>query len=149
MFLNQNLEKYDVILGDAFGSYYSLPFQLTTVQVAQKKFSSLTPDGGVLVNIIGSLEGKNSRFIQAEYKTYAQIFPEVFLVPIETQDPQKVQNIMLVALKNPVSLENVVIDNMELARLYENRIYPEINPETQLLTDNYAPVDYYISKLAE
>lgn len=58
VFLNTSQKKYDVILGDAFGSYYSIPYQLTTREAAQKKYDMLTKNGIVILNIISSLSGE-------------------------------------------------------------------------------------------
>ncbi len=52
VFLNSSAQKYDAILGDAFGSYFSVPYQLTTREVAQKKYDMLTENGIVILNVI-------------------------------------------------------------------------------------------------
>lgn len=44
VYLNTTEKKYDAILGDAFGSYYSIPYQLTTLETVQKKYDILTKD---------------------------------------------------------------------------------------------------------
>jgi spermidine synthase len=42
VFLNNTENTYDAILGDAFGSFFSIPYQLTTLEVAQKKYDLLS-----------------------------------------------------------------------------------------------------------
>jgi spermidine synthase len=51
-FLNTTNSSYDVIFSDAFGSYYSIPYQLTTKEAIQKKYDILHDDGVVLSNLI-------------------------------------------------------------------------------------------------
>jgi len=146
LYLNQSQKKYDVILGDAFGSYYSLPYQLTTQEAVQKKYDILSNDGIVLLNIVSALEGEKSLFLQAEYKTYQSIFPYVSVIPIRTNAKEEVQNIMLIAAKNTESLPHTS-KNPELQDFLDRKTTLNIDPETPLLTDDYAPVEYLISKL--
>lgn len=150
VFLNQNTKKYDAILWDAFGSFFSVPYQLTTLETVEKKYETLTGDGVVILNIIWSLQGKKSQFIQAEYNTYKAIFPEVFLIPVtDKYDTSIVQNIILVAMKNPSILQTLDPEKIpsELRWYLTKKVYLPKN-NTPLLTDNFAPVDYYIKELA-
>lgn len=84
--------------------------------------------------------------MQAEYLTYKQIFPEVFIMPISSTQSEAVQNIILVAAKNPETLE-FTHQNQELQSFLDRKTYLNIDANTKILTDNYAPVDYYISML--
>lgn len=141
VFLNHANKKYDAILGDAFWNFYSVPYQLTTKEVAQKKYDMLTDDGVVIVNVIGAMQWKKSRFVQSEYKTYAEVFPEVFVIPVSTIYPYTAQNIMLVALKKPW---NLGLNITSVYRQYLSKMtYLNISPDTVTLTDDFAPVDYY------
>jgi len=157
IFLNETRETFDVIYGDAFASYFSIPFQLTTKEAMEKIYQSLNPDGILILNLISSLEGPKSKFFQAEYKTIQEIFPQVYIFPTKfdnntetkTDNPQ---NIILIASKNPSRLTKQNLQEKATAKqkelldyLLEKKI--DIDPKTKILTDNFAPVDYYISKL--
>lgn len=148
VFLNTTKKKFDVILWDAFGSFYSVPYQLTTKEVAQKKYNILSDNWIVIVNLIGALDWKKSLFILSEYKTYASVFPEVFLIPVSTISPFAVQNIMLVALKNPEKI-NYMTQNSTFKEYLKKKVYPVIWKDIITLTDDYAPVDYFTSKLID
>jgi len=145
-YLNKTQKKYDVIFGDAFSSHYTLPYQLTTREAVQKKYDILNNNGVVILNIISAIEGEKSKFLKAEYATYKNIFPQVYLFPIrEYNNGYEVQNIMLVALKSKQSQNFTNIDpklNEYLQHLWKKEIYMDL----PILTDDYAPVDYYISK---
>ncbi len=67
IFLNNNSKKYDVIYGDAFASYYAIPFQLTTSEAIKEIYSQLNDDGVFIINIISGLTGEKSTFLQAQY----------------------------------------------------------------------------------
>lgn len=155
IFLNQNQTKYDVIYSDVFASYYSIPFQLTTKEAAEKISNSLTADGILIINLISALEKEKSLFLQAEYKTLKTVFPQIYVFPTLYSDQAnmaKHQNIVLIATKEKRQLtKNELLQkaNPEQKRLLQNLWEKEIiiDPKIEILTDNFAPVDYYISKL--
>jgi spermidine synthase len=144
VFLNQTQEKYDAILIDAFGSIYSVPFQLTTVEAVRKINEILTDDGIVILNLISAIEGEKSRFLQAELKTYQAVFSNVILFktnPDKAND--ETQNLILVASKsNNISF---VSEDAEISRLLKHRYEEPLNLTVPILTDDLAPVEYYNS----
>lgn len=146
VFLNKTQNKYDVIFWDAFSSHYSIPYQLTTKEAIQKKYNILNEDWIVILNIISSLEWEKNDFLRAEYKTYKSIFPQVFLFPVSNPyNSDKVQNIILVALKSNKNYNfssKYTTLNEFLKHLRKN----EIDTNIPILTDDFAPVDYYINK---
>jgi len=146
VYLNTTQKKYDVIFGDAFSSHYSLPYQLTTKEAVQKKYDILHDNGVVLLNIISSIEGRQGQFLRAEYATYKSIFPHVYVFPVGSpHDGNAVQNILLVALKS--EKEYPVNDADPVLHEYLQHLWKKnIETDMPILTDDFAPVDYYISK---
>lgn len=55
---------------------------------------------------------------------------------------------MLVAAKNPDSL-NSETDNTQYQTYLSKRTYLELDTNTQILTDDFAPVDYYVGKMVK
>lgn len=146
-YLNTTEKKYDVIFGDAFSSYYSIPYQLTTREAIQKMHSALDDDGIVIVNLISSLEGDRGQFLRAEYATFRSVFPHVYLFPVHyPDDGDAVQNVMLVALKFKKSY-GFESSDLALNEYLQGRWEKEIQNDMPLLTDDFAPVDYYISTM--
>ncbi|MBT3539214.1 fused MFS/spermidine synthase [Candidatus Parcubacteria bacterium] len=146
-FLNTTNKKYDVVFGDAFSSFYSLPYQLTTKEAVQKTYDVLNDNGVALVNIISAIEGDKGKFLRAEYATYKSIFPHVYIVPVANPgDAFHIQNIMLIALKGdvPPSFES---EDSEINSRLDHVWKKEIPDDIPILTDEYAPVDYYIYQL--
>lgn len=136
--------KYDVILVDAFGTIYSVPFELTTSEAVAKMYDGLSENGVVLLNLVSAIEGKGSLFLQAEYKTYAEKFQNVYVFKVnkDRADDQR-QNLILVASKstNPQLSSN----DVEIAKLLENRYEKPISVTVPALTDDLAAVEYYVS----
>ncbi|MBA7499106.1 Polyamine aminopropyltransferase [subsurface metagenome] len=146
VFLNKTQEKYDVIFGDAFSSHYSLPYQLTTKEAVQKKYNILNDDGIVILNIISAIEGEKGKFLRAEYATYKSLFPQVYLFPVTHSDyGNVVQNIILVALK---SEKDQTFNNSDpkLNEYLQHLWKKTVDADIPILTDNFAPVAYYINK---
>lgn len=146
VFLNRNKKEYSVIFGDAFKSQFSLPYQLTTRQAVQKTYDSLDSNGAVLVNIISAIEGEKGLFLRAQYATYKSVFPHVFLFPVSNvSNSQTVQNIMLVALKNP-KMPGMSSENPD-TQAFLSHLWRETVPnDLPTLTDDFAPVDFYIGQ---
>ncbi len=146
-FLNEQRKKYDVILGDAFGSHYSIPFHLSTIEAVTGMYDALVDDGLVLVNILGALEGDAGRFLRAEHATFKSVFPWVYLFPVaDPADSRRWQNIMLVALKGrsePCLKSDDTVLAQLLSHLWAGPTVEDLPP----LRDDYAPVDYYASLL--
>lgn len=147
IFLNETNNKYDVVFGDAFKSMYSVPYQLTTREATEKIYNALNENGTAIINLIGSIEGKRGKFVQAEYKTYKSVFPQVYIFPVENYlDGENVQNIMLVALKSDQkpSFRDV---NPEIDKLLQHVWTKEITTDLPILTDDWAPVDQYMMSI--
>lgn len=146
-FLNNSDKKYDVIYGDAFRSMFAAPYQLTTYESTVKLYNMLNPNGVILVNIISNLDMSRNDFLKAEIRTFLAVFPKVLLFAVQgTEDRNRMQNFLIVGLKNsnPVSL---LSDNDYLKNMLKNLVVEEIDLSVPVLTDDFAPVEYYADKL--
>ena len=146
-FLRKNKKKYDVFLGDAYKSFYSLPYHLTTKEAVEDIFKSLNKDCVAIINIISRIEGKGNDFLRAEYATFADVFPQVFLFPVQKENNGRdIQNIILVASKSiaPFSMKS---ENMSLQKMLSHHWKKPIEKSEVLLTDDFAPVEHYIQKM--
>jgi len=145
-FLNTTNKKYDVIFGDAFTSFFSIPYQLSTIEAVEKTYDLLNAGGVAIINIASAIEGDGGKFLRAEFATYQEIFPQTYIFPvIEKNDGLKFQNIILVAIKSdqPAELSSA---NDELSSYLSNLWTKEIPNDMPILTDDHAPVDYYINE---
>ena len=129
IYLNQNTKKYDVILNDAFAG--NVPAKVLTTKEANERIKdSLKENGFYMTNIIGSAEGKHSRFLKAEVNTLKQVFKYVYVVPISNDifyDSTVNVNNIVVCSEREMSIDNI----MDL-KIDENEI---------IITDDYCPVD--------
>lgn len=140
-FLNNTDKQYDAIFLDAYKSF-SVPFHLTTREAIEKMYKHLDENGVVLANLISSVTGNDGKFLRAEYATFKDVFPYVYIFPTET-DGSIFQNIILVAAKSaPITGFNS--KDVELQK-YLNHFWKEPIPlDMPILTDDYAPVEQYM-----
>lgn len=146
VFLNNAPEgKYDVVLMDAFGSLFSVPYQLTTVE-AVTHFSRVLGDEGVVIFNLGSaIRGPGSKFLQAEFKTYQQVFKQVHLFKVNSDyTDDQLQNLIIVACKFECPTDVPTGDDY-IVNLLTHRYDADFPLELPFLTDDLSPVEYYNS----
>jgi len=161
-FVRRSQTKYDLVVLDAFTIGGQIPFHLTTREFFNEIKRTLAPDGVVLANINGTMRGRRSRIMRAEYKTLATVFDNVYLFPhlheaerrsggVFEQD--RPRSLILIAVNGGVhwtkeSVAAMATQLVNVARtptflddanqFYESRLPTDDVP---LLTDDYAPVD--------
>jgi spermidine synthase len=93
-------QKYDIVILDAYSKNY-VPFHLMTIEYYQLLFNKLsTPNGVIISNQVGSIEGDTSNLYRAAYKTMSRVFPNVYAFITDNSSSSGIQNIILVATKN-------------------------------------------------
>ena len=142
IFLNHNNKKYDAIFIDAFSSYDSIPFQLTTQEAVVHVAQSLNDKGLVTVNIISGISGEQSGFLASEYATYKSVFSYVYLLRMiaHTNNFTR-QNVILVASQTPIDLTQPALHD------YRDKYIETPPSDGIILTDNFAPVEKYVSDI--
>ena len=145
IFLNNNKNKYDVIFIDAFNSFSSIPFQLTTVEFVRKNLESLSDDGIVIVNIISAIDGDKGKFLRAEHATFREVFPQVYIFALNyPSNGQEVQNLILLATKSEKKIDfSGVGEGLSLMKYSEKLWTKPIASDMPILTDDFAPVEFY------
>jgi spermidine synthase len=147
-FLNGSKKTYDAIYVDAFSSFFAIPYELTTEESVRHIYRLLNDQGVVLVNIVSSLDGPKSKFLTAEYQTFREVFPQVYLFPTDDKNnATKTQSIMLVAMKSndPPSLNS---EDAELTHYLTHFWAGVLDKNAPILTDDFTPVDQYVAAMA-
>lgn len=149
IFLNQNQQKYDVILGDAYRSLFSIPFHLVSMEAMEKMKASLAPGGILMINILSPIEGPNRDLLQSMVQTCGKVFPLVKAFKPRSHEPDtKVQNIMLVCFQEAKPYQSAAISPETKAMLNQEIDLNRVDASQGIvLTDNYAPVEHYAEKM--
>jgi spermidine synthase len=141
-------------------AYYadSVPFHLTTVEFMKVLKAHLSPNGVAIFNVIGAMEGSDSKMVRSEYRTIRKVFPTCAVFPIIDSDekPQqysksRVRNVIMIATDRPAlgaqelaqraaRLKNARLPMLEqiAASYFAGEMATRDVPE---LTDDFAPVD--------
>lgn len=140
-YLNRTKEKYDIIYFDAFQSFYSVPFELATVESYRKTFAALNEGGVAVINFPHVISGA---FFQSEWQTIKKVFPVVRVYAVDApNDPDAVQNIVVIAFKtNKVRTTPNFDDEINKALTHEWKGEPKA--DAPIFTDDYAPTEYLI-----
>ena len=75
-------KKYDLIVLDAYATNY-IPYHLMTHEFFQILEQRLEPNGVIVSNLLGSIEGNNSPLVRSVYKTMKETFPVSYVFPTE------------------------------------------------------------------
>ncbi len=151
--LHGSSKKYDMIFSDAYASFYSIPEHLTTQEFFKMAKEKLSDQGIFIANVIGSLSQKPQSFALSEMRTFRSVFDNSYFFAVESRDSAKVQNIIFVGYNGSQKFnfdtpqvkknKNEIISGLSGKMINVDEIdffrYP-------ILTDNFAPVDYLISK---
>jgi spermidine synthase len=149
IFLNKNKKKYDVIMGDAYRSLFSIPFHLVTEEALGKMKESLTDDGILMINILSPVTGPNRDLLQSMVKTCQTLFPSVRVFkPMVNAPDGGVQNLMLVCSKKENGFE-AGTQSAEIKEMLGQEIdLKKIEVAGGIvLTDDFAPVEHYAEKM--
>jgi spermidine synthase len=155
-FVRETDATYDLIFLDAYNSD-TIPFHLTTREFYRELTARLAPGGIVVSNIIGSLRGPQSAFFRAMYRTLAETFPTVHVIPtyevsgglalgeiniilVATQDRTRLTRAELMARAGRVGGRLVPASDLVEYASYLLEV-PITVSDVPILTDDYAPVE--------
>lgn len=152
VFLQKDDKKYDLIFGDTFNSFMSLPSHLTTKEFNDLAKSRLAENGVYAVNFISALKGKNSAFFQSMLLTFKKTFDnyQIFSFGDLSLYPQ---NIILVGINSDIPIDAEAlkekIRELENGEFLSSRLVSKTFPNSDglVLTDNFAPVERLMAPL--
>jgi spermidine synthase len=161
-FLNKHPGNYDIIVLDAFSKSY-VPFHLMTIEFYELLSDKLSEGGVVISNHIGSPNNNEatSDLFRANFKTFLQVFPKVFV--FLTDYSKSLQNIIIASVKAGQINENNISDKLEIAYLQktDSKVIEEVNygdyvlesdqiskNDVPILTDQYAPVENLLDPIS-
>ncbi len=150
-FLMNSATTYDYIFSDAYLSLLSVPAHMTTKEFFALTKERLSDQGIFIANIVGSLPTKTTRpsFLASEIKTFQSVFPDNFIIAVDSAQSTAVQNFIFVGFKQPRELHftspQILTHTDERIRTLQDHLVtlpPQFTKDAAILTDAYAPVDY-------
>ena len=153
LWLRRAADRYDLIVLDAY-LIDTIPFHLATREFYAEAAARLAPGGAVAANVIGALRGPQSRLFRAIDKTFASVFPAVYVFPVDGDAGESLQNIIIVGMMGP-GLDAAAVRARAHAAVVSRRVTiagfeqdaatlverPIETADVPLLTDDFAPTD--------
>ncbi|MFZ2038885.1 MAG: fused MFS/spermidine synthase [Minisyncoccia bacterium] len=121
LLLQKDPNKYDLIFGDVYNSFISVPGHLLTTEFNTLIKKHLTDNGIYAVNFISSLSGEKSELFSTVLNTLKLEFPNYYIFAFGNK-PEATQNIVIVALNGPKTIP----DNELYSRIINDSIRPEL-----------------------
>jgi spermidine synthase len=147
MYIKRTPQKYDIIFLDAYQSGH-IPFHLTTVEFLREVKKKLTKDGVVASNILSPFKNK---FFDAMINTYTKEFPHLYIFK-----GRRSNNYIFIAATNRIKKEkddiSAIAKKIQLSKKLDIDLrlislaygyYNEFEWGTEILTDDFAPVNLY------
>ena len=152
-FLHDTAERYDLIFSDAYRSFISVPPQFTTLEFFALAKSRLRQDGVLIANYYGSLAPDTRAMIYAVFRTMRAVFAQVYLIATVSPESEELQNFIFIGhnsskpdhrtdLRRAAAVEFAYPMLRGVAAL-ELRPAQALLDSHSLLTDDFAPVEYY------
>jgi spermidine synthase len=155
-FLQDSDTQYDLIFGDVYYSYFSVPPQFTTREFFALVRRRLRGDGVFIANMIGDLSRRKPSLIMSEIRTFQSVFPNSHFFAVESAErTDQLQNITLIGYNGnrridlaapPVTthpddlIRFLRYKRVDVERRFELSSYP-------LLTDDFSPVEYLTARV--
>lgn len=142
-------KKYDVVFGDAYNSFISVPWHLMTKEWNEDVKKKLNDGGVYAVNFIGITGGENNGMVNSVVKTFEQTFPNFYVFKFGEGD-EAISNIVLVGVNGTLPLSDKELvqklskgKNPFLAKKVINKDSLNFASSTNavILTDDFAPVE--------
>jgi len=152
-FLHDTAERYDLVFSDAYRSFISVPAQFTTLEFFALAKSRLRDDGVLIANYYGSLAPDTRPMIYSVYRTMRAVFPQVYVLATVSPESEELQNFIFIGhnssnpdkrtdLRRAAGVEFAYPVLRGVAAL-ELRPTDALLNSHSLLTDDFAPVEYY------
>ncbi len=152
-FLHDTAERYDLIFSDAYRSFISAPPQFATLEFFRLARSRLKENGVLIANFYGSLAPESRATIYSVARTMRVAFPQVYVIATVSPASEELQNFIFVGhnastpdkrtdLRQAAALEFAYPMLKGVAAL-ELRAPDSLLDAYPVLTDDFAPVEYY------
>jgi len=152
-FLHDTAVRYDLIFSDAYRSFVSAPPQFATREFFSLARSRLKRNGVLIANFYGSLAAESRSMLFSVLRTMRSVFPQVYVFATVSPTSDELQNFIFIGHNAPdpgaridlrqaatVSFSYPILKGIAAMELRPADALLESHP---LLTDDFAPVEYY------
>jgi len=155
VYLQKNEKKYDLIFGDAYNSFITVPWHLMTFEFNELVKSRLEKDGVYAVNFISTLKDEND-FFKSMLTTFKKTFDN-FYIFVYGETEENPQNIILVGVNSDKTMgyDELLkeVGKVKNGEFLSQRIIPNNSlknlSNTLVLRDDFSPVEFLMLPLVD
>ena len=156
LFLRTDKKIYDIIYGDAYNSFISIPWYLTTQEYYKLTKSKLSKNGICVMSFVASKNPTDVQFLQSMFTTFTSVYPTTYVFSF-IKPSERVGNFFFIGMKTDEEkmseeelksqlrklgkysfLREMVLTSPEIHALFASSTFPQNNT---VLHDDYAPVE--------
>ncbi len=145
--IKKDKATYDLIYGDAYNSFISVPGHLLTKEWNTEVKNHLSSGGIYAINFIGSLTGEKSILFKSILNTFTQTFGNYYIFSFGNS-PEEIQSITILGVndnikRNGTDLVEILGRGMNpfLAQKLISEPQKYLDPRAIILTDDYYPTE--------
>ncbi|HEX5054956.1 MAG TPA: fused MFS/spermidine synthase [Gammaproteobacteria bacterium] len=153
-FLHDTPYRYELIFSDVYHNFAATPPQFSSREFYELAAARLSENGVLIVNHYGSLDPSTRPLILSLLRTLRSVFPQVYVYAVKDPGSLELQNFIFVAQLRPERVDpglaaGIAFTYPELKRIaaLEYRPAAALVDAAMLLTDDYAPVEYYAAQV--
>lgn len=154
VYLNKTDQKYDLIFSDAYNSFISIPWHMSTLEFNNLVKSRLNQKGIYAINFISTRSGDDSDLFESMVATFEKTFPNYYIFAFNSKLTD-IQNVVLVGINSFEHIKESELrkqitlgGNPILAqRIIDRETILLDEAKTIILTDNFAPTDRLMAPL--
>jgi len=148
LYLQKTTNTYDLVFGDAFNSFISIPWHMATIEFNKLVKSKLNNNGIYAINFIAPMSKQND-LLNSMVKTFKTAFDNSYIFTYYGDVNSVAQNVVMVGVKSKRHFDNKELINkiktlkngQDLSLRLKDGNYPEEWESGQVLTDDFAPVE--------
>lgn len=143
--IKKDPKKYDLVFGDAYNSFISVPWYLLTKEWNSEVKNKLNESGIYAINFIGATDGPKAEFTKSVLSTFKLSFPNFYMF-VFGQTSSQIQNIVLVGINGelPMSEGDLYTKLFKNNSFIQKRMFKSSTLDTStstILTDDFSPVE--------
>lgn len=153
-FLHDTPHRYELIFSDVYHHFAATPPQFSSREFFELVYERLNEGGVLIANHYGSLAPATRPLLLSTLRTLRAVFPHVYVYAVKDAGSMGLQNFIFVGHKQPTRVDPALAADIDFT-------YPELRgiaaleyrPDealvqaAPLLTDDYAPVEYYAAQV--
>jgi spermidine synthase len=145
-------KKYDLIFGDVYHGVRNVPAHLLTKEFFGLVKSRLQERGVFMMNLIGTIQGKNSLLFKSTLNTINSVFRQTYIFVIDPNKLEEMQNIIIVAIDDDSIINLPEIQRSNHDPIINSLLSKYISKEkydlsgAYLISDSYNPTEYLTAR---